>query len=310
MRRKLAIFGAGNVGSALGQLVIFTGLADLALVDIVEGLAEGKALDLAEARPIYGTDVRVEGSTDASIIQGSDLIVITAGITRKPGMSREELLETNAKIVAQCAEATKKYAPQALVIVISNPLDAMTYVVAERTGFPKNRVMGMAGVLDSARFRHFLAEALGASVKDLHAMVLGGHGDEMVPLLSYAVWQGEKVEKLISPEVLNKIVERTKNAGAEIVAKLKTSAFFSPAASAFEMIKAIFNDEKRLLPCSAWLDGEYGVKGLYIGVPVILGKEGVDKVVELPLTAKEKELFERSVQVVRSSVERLRGLKI
>jgi len=310
MRKKIGIFGAGNVGASLGQLIVFTGVADLALVDVIEGLAEGKALDLSEARPVYGSDVRVIGGTDPAIIQDADLVVLTAGITRKPGMSREELLETNARIVGRCAEAVKKYARNAFVIVVSNPLDTMTYVVAEKTGFSKNRVMGMAGVLDSARFRYFLSEALGASVKDIQAVVLGGHGDEMVPLLSYATWQGEKVEKLIPSEALSKIIERTKNAGAEIVSKLKTSAFYSPSASVFEMIKTIFNDEKRVLPCSAWLNGEYGVTGLYVGVPVILGKGGVEKILELELTDKEKELFEKSVQAVRLSVEKLKGLKV
>lgn len=298
------------MGASLGQMVVFTGIADLALIDIVEGIAEGKALDLAQARPLYGSDVKVEGGTEAALVKDADLAVITAGITRQPGMSREELLLTNARIVGQCAEATGKYAPNAFVMMISNPLDAMTYVAAQKTGFPKNRVMGMAGVLDSARFRHFLSEAIGGSVKDIQAMVLGGHGDEMVPLLSSAVWQGEKIEKVVSAEALEKIVSRTKNAGSEIVSKLKTSAFYSPAASAFEMIQAIFNDEKRLLPCSAWLEGEYGVNGIYVGVPVILGKGGVEKIVELELTEKEKELFAQSCQAVKSSVEKLKGLKV
>ncbi len=309
MRKKIGIFGAGNVGASLGQLIVFTGLADLVLVDIAEGIAEGKALDLGAARPIYGSDVKVAGGTAAALIQDADLAVITAGITRKPGMTREQLLETNAKIVGQCADAIKRYAGSAIVIVISNPLDTMTWVAAETTGFDQKRVMGMAGALDSARFRHFLAEALGASVKDLQAMVLGGHGDEMVPLLSYSTWQGEKVERRVSPEVLNKIVERTKNAGAEVVAKLKTSAFYSPAAGAFEMIKAICNDEKRLLPCSAFLNGEYGVKGIFVGVPAVLGKDGVEQVVELELTASEKQLFEKSCAGVRASVERLKSIK-
>ncbi len=309
MRKKITIFGAGNVGASLGQLVVFSGIADLAMIDIAEGIAEGKALDLAQARPVYGSDSKVIGGSDPSLTRDADLVVITAGITRKPGMSREELLETNAKIVGQCASAVGQYAGNALVIVISNPLDVMTYVASEAGKLDRRKVMGMAGVLDSARFRHFLSEAIGGSVKDIQAMVLGGHGDEMVPLLSYAVWQGEKIQKLVPAEVLEKIVTRTKNAGAEIVSKLKTSAFYSPAASAFEMIKAIFGDEKRLLPCSAWLNGEYGVKGIYVGVPVILGSAGVEKVVELELTAQEKESFAKSCQAVRSSVEKLKGLK-
>lgn len=309
MRRKIGILGAGNVGASLGQLIVFTGLADLALVDVAEGLAEGKALDLAEARPLYGSEVEISGGTDVSLLQDSDLVVITAGMTRKPGMTREQLLEANARIVKECANAVKKFAEEAFVIVVTNPLDAMTWLVSEITNFPKTKVMGMAGILDSARFKHFLADALNVSVKDLQAIVLGGHGDEMVPVLSSATWQGIRVENLLSVEQLGQIVERTKNAGAEIVSKMKTSAFFSPSASVFEMIKAIFYDEKRLVPCSVWLNGEYGVKGLYIGVPVILGKNGVEKVVEIELTAGEKELFHKSVRAVQETVEELKGLK-
>lgn len=310
MRKKVSVFGAGNVGASLAQLIVFNGIADCALVDVASGVAAGKALDLSEARPIYGSDVKVEGSTDAAIIKGSDVVVITAGITRKPGMSRDQLLETNARIVANCAESVKKFAPKSIIIVISNPLDAMTWLAAEVSGFEKNRVMGMAGVLDSARFVSFLADELGASVKDIQAMVLGGHGDQMVPVLSSSNWQGEPVEKLLPKEQLQKIIDRTRNAGAEIVSLLNTSAFYSPAAGAFLMIKAIFGDEKRLLPCSAFLNGEYGVSGLFIGVPVILGKDGVEKVIMLDLSAREKKELAKSVAAVSGLVDALKKLKI
>jgi len=310
MRRKIAIFGAGNVGASLAQLIVFSGIADCALVDVAPGVAEGKALDLSHARPVYGSDVKVEGSVDASIIKSADIVVITAGITRKPGMSRDQLLETNARIVAQCSDAAKNFAPKSIIIVISNPLDAMTWLAAEKCGFDKKRVMGMAGVLDSSRFVSFLATELDASVKDIQAMVLGGHGDQMVPLLSCALWQGQPIEKLIPKDRLEKIIERTRNAGAEIVSLLNTSAFYSPAAGAFSMIKAALWDEKRLLPCSAFLDGEYGAKGLFIGVPVILGRNGIEKVVELELTASEKKDLEKSVAAVSGLIDTLKKLKI
>jgi malate dehydrogenase len=310
MRKKISIFGAGNVGTSLAQLVVFTGLADCAMVDVAAGVAEGKALDLSQARPVYGTDVKIQASDDASIIKGSDLVVITAGITRKPGMSRDQLLETNARIVAQCASGVKKHAPKAFIIVVSNPLDAMTWLASEVSGFEKNKVMGMAGVLDSSRFISFLADALDASVKDIQAMVLGGHGDQMVPLLSYANWQGQPVEKLLPREELSKIVDRTRNAGAEIVAKMNTSAFYSPAASAFSMAKAIFYDEKRLVPCSAALNGEYGIKDIFLGVPVILGRGGVEKIVELKISKEEKAELEKSANSVQNLVNELKKLKI
>jgi len=310
MRKKVSIFGAGNVGASLAQLLVLSGIADASLIDVAPGLAQGKALDLSQARPLYPADVKVEGSTDPAIIKGSDLVVITAGITRKPGMSRDQLLETNARIVAQCASAAKKYAPKAIIIVVSNPLDAMTWLAQKKSGFEKRRVMGMAGILDSARFISFLANALAASVKDIQALVLGGHGDQMVPLLSSATWQGRPVADLIPRNQLEKIVERTRNAGAEIVSLMNTSAFYSPAAAAFTMLKAVFSDEKRLFPCSVALSGQYGVKDLYLGVPVILGKEGVEKVVELKLSKAEKEQFAQSAESVRNLVAQLRKLKL
>jgi len=310
MRKKVSIFGAGNVGASLAQLLVSSGIADCALIDVAPGLAEGKALDLAQARPLYGADVKIEGGEDSSLIQGSDLVVITAGITRRPGMSRNQLLETNARIVSQCAAAVKKHAPQAFIIVVSNPLDAMTWLAADITGFKKNKVMGMAGALDSSRFVSLLADALKASVKDIQALVLGGHGDQMVPVLSAATWQGQPVAQILARDQLSKIIDRTRNAGAEIVSKMNTSAFFSPAAGVFQMLKAIFADEKRLLCASAWLKGEYGIKGLFIGVPIILGKDGVEKVVELEMTREEKAELEKSRAAVSKLVSELKKLKI
>jgi malate dehydrogenase len=310
MRKKISIFGAGNVGASLAQLIVASGIADCSLIDVAPGLAEGKALDLSHARPLYGRDVKVEGGEDDALVQGSELVVITAGVTRKPGMSRDQLLETNARIVAQCAASVKKHAPQAFVIVVSNPLDAMTWLAAETTGFKKNKVMGMAGALDSSRFISLLADELKVSVRDIQALVLGGHGDQMVPVLSSATWQGQPAAGLLTKEQLSKIIERTRNAGAEIVSKMKTSAFFSPAAGAFAMLKAIFQDEKRLLCASVRLDGEYGVKGLFIGVPVVLGKDGVEKVVELELTGEEKAELAKSKEAVANLVSELKKLKL
>ena len=310
MRKKIAIFGAGNVGASLSQLIVQSNIADLALVDILKDLAMGKALDLAQAKPVYGSDVEIIAGSEPELIKGSELVVITAGATRKPGMTREQLLETNARICAQCARAIKKHTPGAIVIVVSNPLDAMTYLCAEITGFDKSRVIGMAGVLDSARLKLFLADALGASVKDIQAMVLGGHGDQMVPVLSYSSWQGERLERLLSKSRLKAIIERTKNAGAEIVSKLGSSAYYSPSASCFEMIKAILSDEKRLLACSAWLKGEYGLKGIYLGVPIILGKNGVEKVVELKLNSWELRQLKKSADTVFALINQLKKIKL
>jgi len=310
MRKKISIFGAGNVGASLAQLVVYNGTADLALVDVLAGVAEGKALDLSQARPLYGSDVKIQAGDDPLIIAGSDLVVITAGITRKPGMSRDQLLETNAKIVAQCAAAVKKHTPAAFIIVVSNPLDAMTWVAAEVSGADKKKVMGMAGVLDSSRLVSLLADELKASVKDIQAMVLGGHGDQMAPVLSCATWQGRPIEKLMPRERLEEIIARTRNAGAELVAKMNTSAFFSPAAGAFEMLKAVCNDEKRLLACSARLDGEYGLKDIFIGVPVVLGAAGVEKIVELALNAGEKAELEKSAESVRNLIRGLKKLNL
>ena len=310
MRKKISIFGAGNVGSALGQLLASSGTADLVLVDVVPGRAEGKALDLAQATPLYQRDIKIIGGENSRLIKNSNLVVITAGAVRKPGMSRDELLEINARIVQECARAIKKYAPKALVIVVSNPLDAMTWLCYKILGFKRERVMGMAGVLDSARFKYLLAQKLGASVKDLQAMVLGGHGDDMVPVLSTALWQGQRIDKLLSPKELKEIVQKTRNAGAEIVAKMQTSAFFSPSASIFEMIKAIFKDEKRLLPCSVIVQGEYGFKGIALGLPVILGARGVERIVELKLSRTEQKALEKSAQRVKNLIKKLNSLKI
>ncbi|MGK9477228.1 malate dehydrogenase [Melioribacter sp. OK-6-Me] len=312
-RKKIALIGGGQIGGVLTQLIALKELGDVVLYDIVEDLPQGKTLDIAEASRVDQFDLSIKGTNDYKDISGSDLVIITAGLPRKPGMSRDDLLTTNAKIMKTVAENVKNYAPDSVVIVISNPLDAMVTLFQKVSGFPTHRVMGQAGVLDSSRFASFIAWELGVSVKDVNAMVLGGHGDTMVPLVRYANVNGIPVMEMLerkyndankAKEVMDAIVQRTRMAGGEVVKLLKTgSAFYSPAASATAMAKAILHDEKRLLPTCAYLNGEFGVKGFYVGVPAILGEKGVEKVVELTLNDEEQAMFNNSVDAVKKLVD-------
>ncbi len=300
---KISVVGAGNVGASAALYLAEAELGDVTLVDIVEGVAKGKALDLLEAGPVRGYDSMVEGSGDMKAVAGSDLIIVTAGLPRKPGMSRTDLLKANADIVRGIAQAIKQHAPKAFVITVTNPLDVMTYLMYRMTGFPRERVIGMAGVLDSARFRAFLAMEIGVSVEDIQAMVLGGHGDTMVPLLSNATVSGVPVSKFIKKERLAEIVQRTRDGGAEIVKLLQTgSAFYAPASSAVQMAEAILKDKKRLLPVCAHLEGEYGFRDIYLGVPAILGSRGLEKIVELDLTPEEKTTLAKSAEDVKKGI--------
>jgi malate dehydrogenase len=305
-RKKIALIGGGNIGGVLAEQVAYRELGDVVLFDVVEGLPQGKALDLAEGAPLVGADASLRGTNDYRDISGADLVIITAGLARKPGMSRDDLLKTNLNIMKQVAVGVRDNAPGATVIVVSNPLDAMVYTFKQVSGFPKQRVVGMAGVLDSARFRAFVAWELGVSVQDVTALVLGGHGDTMVPLIHTCTVAGIPVTQLLARDKLDAIVLRTKGAGGEVVALLKTgSAFVSPALSAIEMAEAILKDKKRVLACACWLEGEYGVRGLYVGVPCILGAQGVEKVLEVEMSAAERKLFDASVEAVRSLVQQL-----
>jgi malate dehydrogenase len=301
MVNKITVVGAGNVGATAAQRIAEKELArTVVLVDVVEGVPQGKGLDQWQSAPIEGFDSRVIGSNGYEESAGSDIIVITAGIARKPGMSRDDLLNTNAGIVKSVGENIKKTSPNAIVIVVSNPLDVMCWVAKEATGFPKERVIGMAGVLDTARYRAFLATALDVSVRDIQAMVLGGHGDTMVPLVSYTTVSGIPITQLMDKATLDGIVDRTRNGGAEIVKHLKTgSAYYAPSSGAVQMVEAIVNDQKRILPCSAWLTGEYGMKDLFLGVPVKLGRKGIEKVLEVTLTSDERAALEKSAAAVK-----------
>jgi malate dehydrogenase len=302
-RRKIALIGGGNIGGVLAEQIAYRELGDVVMFDVVEGLPQGKALDMAEGAPLVGADAKIAGTQKYEDIAGADLVIITAGLARKPGMSRDDLLKTNLGIMKQVAEGVKARAPNAHVIVVSNPLDAMVYTFKKISGFPKNRVVGMAGVLDSARFRAFVAWELGVSVEDVTALVLGGHGDTMVPLVRYCTVAGIPVTKLIAQDKLDAIVERTKNAGGEVVALLKTgSAFVSPALSAIEMAEAILKDKKRVLACACLCEGEYGVQGLYVGVPCVLGAGGVERILEVEMNPDERKLFDASVDHVRKLV--------
>jgi malate dehydrogenase len=301
MVNKITVVGAGNVGATAAQRIAEKELArTVVMVDVAEGIPQGKGLDQWQSAPIEGFDSRVIGTNGYDETEGSDIVVITAGIARKPGMSRDDLLNTNAGIVKSVGENIKKSSPNAIVIVVSNPLDVMCWVAKEATGFPRERVIGMAGVLDTARYRAFLATALDVSVRDIQAMVLGGHGDTMVPLISYTTVSGIPITQLMDKATLDAIVDRTRNGGAEIVKHLKTgSAYYAPSSGAIQMVEAIVNDQKRILPCSAWLEGEYGMKGLFLGVPVKLGRKGLEKVIEVTLTADERKALEASAQAVR-----------
>jgi malate dehydrogenase len=301
VRKKVTVVGAGNVGATLVQRIAETGLADVVMVDVVEGVPQGKGLDLMEAGPVLGYDSRIIGANSYDETAGSDIIVITAGLARKPGMSRDDLLAANGDIVKNVARETGKRSPEAVMIVVTNPMDVMAYVAMKATGFPKERVIGMGGVLDSARFRTFIAMELGVSVENTHAFVLGGHGDTMVPLPRYSTVAGIPITELMTKAAIDKLVDRTRNGGAEIVALLKTgSAYYAPSASTLEMVAAVLLDKKKILPCSVYLEGEYGVKGAFAGVPVKLGAKGVEQVVEIKLSADEQAGFMKSVDAVRS----------
>jgi len=310
MRKKVTVVGAGNVGASCAVRIADKELADVVLVDIVEGVPQGKALDMLEACPVEGTDVKITGSNDYEPSANSDIVVVTAGFPRKPGMSRDDLLLKNAEIVKACVEPVAKYSPNAILIVVSNPLDAMCHVAMKVSGFSKNRVIGMAGVLDTARFRTFLAEAADVSVEQVVAFVLGGHGDTMVPLVRYTSVAGIPITELLDAATLEKIVDRTRNGGAEIVKYLKTgSAYYAPSASVVEMVESILKDKKKVLPCTVYLEGEYGVDKLFVGVPVKLGARGVEKVYELPLEADEKAALKKSIDSVAELVKVLDSQK-
>jgi malate dehydrogenase len=305
-RNKVTVIGAGNVGATTAQRIAEAGLADVVLIDIVEGLPQGKGLDLAEAAPVVGHDARIVGSNDYAATAGSDVVVVTSGLARQPGMSRDDLLAKNAGIVRAVVAAAAAQSPDAVLIVVTNPLDAMCHVAMAASGFPRERVLGMAGVLDSARFRTFIAEELGVSVEDTSAFVLGGHGDTMVPLPRYSTVAGIPITDLLPGDRIQALVDRTANGGAEIVALLKSgSAYYAPAASTFEMVDAILRDRRRVLPCAAYLQGEYGVDGLFVGVPVVLGAGGIQRVIEITLTADERAAFDRSAAAVRALVDKL-----
>ncbi len=304
-RKKIALIGAGQIGGTLALLAGQRSLGDVVLVDLFEGVARGKALDLQQTRGILGFDADLTGSgtTDYSAIDGADVCIVTAGVPRKPGMSREDLLKVNLEAITKVAQGIKQHAPESFVIVITNPLDSMVYAMYKTTGFPKSRVIGMAGVLDTARFRYFVGAAAGVSPQDVTALVLGGHGDDMVPLLRYSSINGVPLTKLVDRAQLDAIVERTRKGGGEIVQLLGTgSAFYAPAASAITMAESYLQDRKRVLTCSALLDGQYGVHGLFVGVPVVIGAGGVERVLEVELDEPERAMFQKSVASVRKSV--------
>ena len=303
-RPQVTVIGAGNVGASVAQRVAEGRLADVVLVDIVEGLPQGKALDLAEAAPVVGHDMHIRGTNDYSETAGSDIIVVTSGLARQPGMSRDDLLAKNAGIVRSVVQQSAAVSPDAILIIVTNPLDAMCHVALEASGFSPKRVIGMAGVLDSARFRSFIAEELGVSVSSTHAFVLGGHGDTMVPLPRYSTAGGVPITELMQADRIEALVDRTRNGGAEIVALLKTgSAFYAPAASVTQMVDSILNDRNEILPCAAYLEGEYGVDGLFVGVPVKLGRAGISEIVQIELSDDERAAFDRSAAAVRELVD-------
>lgn len=314
-RAKIGLIGAGMIGGTLAHLAGLKELGDIAMVDIAEGIPQGKGLDLAESAPVEGFDCNFMGSNDYDVIEGADVIIVTAGVPRKPGMSRDDLIGINTSIIRSVGEQIKKYAPDAFVIVITNPLDVMVEVMQRVTGFADNKVVGMAGVLDSARFRYFLADEFGVSVEDVSAFVLGGHGDSMVPLTRYSTIAGIPLPDCVemgwsSQEKIDAIVDRTRKGGGEIVALLKTgSAYYAPASAAIAMAESYIKDKKRVLPCAAKLTGQYGIDGLYIGVPVVIGKEGVEKIIEIKLNDDEQKMFDNSVQSVKDLVEAMENLE-
>jgi malate dehydrogenase len=301
MLKKITVVGAGNVGATTAQRLAEKSLARVVvMVDVVEGIPQGKALDQWESAPVEGFDTRLIGSNGYDESADSDIVVITAGIARKPGMSRDDLLNTNAGIVRSVCEQVKRTSPKSIIVMVSNPLDVMCYVAKQVTGFPRERVLGMAGVLDTARYRSFLAEAMDVSVEDIQAMVLGGHGDTMVPLISYTTVSGIPVTQLLDRKALDAIVDRARNGGAEIVKFLKTgSAYYAPSSAAVQMCEAIALDKKRILPCAAWLEGEYGMKGLFLGVPCKIGRNGLEKIIEVELSSAERVALGKSAEAVR-----------
>ena len=305
-RKKVTVVGAGHVGATTGLAIANKGLADIVLTDIIERMPQGKALDMMEATPLMGRDVEITGTNNYVDTQGSDIIVITAGLARKPGMSRDDLLFKNAEIIGGVVGEVTKHSPDSIIIMVTNPLDVMAYLAYKKSGFPRERVIGMAGVLDSARFRTFIAMELGISVDNTHAFVLGGHGDSMVPLPRYSTVAGVPITELMSEEQVNRIVQRTRDGGAEIVSLLGTgSAYFAPAWSVAQMVEAILLDRKEILPCAAFLQGEYGVEDAYVGVPVQLGAGGMEKVFEIDLSDDERNAFEDSVAEVKDSIAKL-----
>jgi malate dehydrogenase len=308
---KITIVGAGNVGATTAHWAVAKELGDVILIDIIEGLPQGKALDLAESAPLEGFDCRLVGTNDYADTANSDVVVVTAGIARRPGMSRDDLLQTNTKIVSTVVSQVVRYSPNAYMIVVSNPLDAMVHVAKQVCGWPKQRVMGMAGVLDSARFRYFIAQELGVSVEDVHGFVLGGHGDTMVPVPRYATVNGISITQLLSAEQIARLVQRTRDGGAEIVNYLKQgSAFYAPGAAIVQMVEAIVKDKKRVLPAAAYLEGEYGLHDIYVGVPILLGAGGVEKVIEVELTTEEQAALKRSAEAVEELVRVLPALDV
>ena len=314
-RNKIALIGAGQIGGTLALLAGLKELGDVVLVDVVEGVPQGKALDIVQGSAVEGYDAVIGGSNDYGAIAGADVVIVTAGIPRKPGMSRDDLIGVNAGIVNTVGEAIKQHCPEAFVITITNPLDVMVWVMREACGLPPHRVVGMAGILDSSRFRYFLSQEFGVSVEDITAFVLGGHGDTMVPLVRYSTVAGIPLPDLVkmgwtTQERLDKIVRRTRDGGGEIVSLLKTgSAFYAPASSAIQMAEAYLRDKKRVLPCAAWLDGQYGVKDLYVGVPVVIGAGGVERVVEISLNGEEKAAFDHSVAAVRELIDVVKKMR-
>ena len=314
-RKKIALIGGGNIGGTLAHLAALKELGDVVLFDIVDGLPQGKALDLAESSAIEGFNASVTGTNDYSAIKGADVVIVTAGYARKPGMSRDDLIGINTKVVSTVGAAIKEHCPGAFVIVITNPLDVMVLIMKEASGLPAERVVGMAGVLDAARFRYFLAEEFKVAVEDVQAYVLGGHGDTMVPLIRYSSVGGLPIPDLVkmgwsTDKRIEEIVQRTRDGGAEIVALLKTgSAFYAPASAAIQMAESFLKDQKRVLPCAAYLQGEYGVNGVYVGVPVVIGAGGVERIIEIPLSKDEKAMFDKSVAAVEGLITAAKSLQ-
>jgi malate dehydrogenase len=314
-RSRIALIGGGQIGGTLAHLVGLKELGDVVLFDIVEGLPQGKTLDLAQSGPIEGFDAKLKGTNSYADIKGADVVIVTAGVPRKPGMSRDDLLGINLKVMAAVGEGIKTYAPNAFVICITNPLDAMVWALRQLCGLPHNKVVGMAGVLDSARFRHFIAEEMNVSVEDVSAFVLGGHGDTMVPMPRFSTVAGIPLPELvkmgwIKQDRLDQITQRTRDGGAEIVGLLKTgSAFYAPASAAIQMAESYLRDKKRVLPCAAYVEGKYGLSGVYVGVPVVIGEKGVERIVELELTTGERAMFDKSVESVRGLIEACKKLE-